>query len=216
MGEKGEYDLKLDMNPFMEFDKDLGYHIRRNAFAKKTKAYPVTLKSGDKVPGIISYDLNEGIVRSNRGDILINKWGFRGPYVAKEKPNYIYRIVTMGGSTTAGKYENEETYPRLLERMLNGQNDETQNYQVLNYGVWGYNSCNLKTLYKQEIIKFNPDMIIIMSGWNDIIKQGQKKFMSIDDYCNNNYSALSNSNIYRLLEFWLKTLWQKKQSRTVN
>ena len=212
MGEKGEYDLKLDMNPFMEFDKDLGYHIRRNSFVKKTKAYPVTLKSGDKVPGIISYDLNEGIVRSNRGDILINKWGFRGPYVAKEKPNYIYRIVTMGGSTTAGKYENEETYPRLLERMLNGQNDETQNYQVLNYGVWGYNSCNLKTLYKQEIIKFNPDMIIIMSGWNDIIKQGQKKFMSIDDYCNNNYSALSNSNIYRLLEFWLKTPRQKKQS----
>ena len=85
----------------------------------------------------------------------------------------------MGGSTTAGKYENKETYPRLLERMLNGQNDETQNYQVLNYGVWGYNSCNLKTLYKQEIIKFNPDMIIIMSGWNDIIKQGQKKFMLI-------------------------------------
>ena len=31
MGEKGEYDLKLDMNPFMEFDTDLGYH---NIFLK--------------------------------------------------------------------------------------------------------------------------------------------------------------------------------------
>ena len=102
-GEEGEYDLRLDVNPFMEFNKDIGYHIRRDPFAKKTKAYPVTLESGGKVPGIVSYDSKEGIVRSNRGDILINKWGFRGPYVEKEKPDNIYRIVTMGGSTTAGK-----------------------------------------------------------------------------------------------------------------
>jgi hypothetical protein len=115
-GEEGEYDLRLDINPFMEFDKDIGYHIRRDPFTKKTKAYPVTLESGNEVPGIISYDSKEGIVRSNRGDILINKWGFRGPYVEKEKPSHIYRIITLGGSTTAGKYENEVTYPRLLEK----------------------------------------------------------------------------------------------------
>ena len=104
VGEEGEYDLRLDVNPFMEFDKDVEYHIRRDSFTKKTKAYPVTLESGNEVPGIISYDSKEGIVRSNRGDILINKWGFRGPYVEKEKPNHIYRIVTLGGSTTAGKH----------------------------------------------------------------------------------------------------------------
>ena len=124
----------------MESDKDIGYHIRRDAFTKKTKSYPVTLESGNKVPGIISYDSKEGIVRSNRGDILINKWGFRGPYVEKEKPNHIYRIVTLGGSTTAGKHENESTYPRLLERLLNSQSDGRKYYQVLNFGVWGYNS----------------------------------------------------------------------------
>ena len=55
-GEIREYDLGLDVNPFMESDKDIGYHIRRDAFTKKTKAYPVTLESGNDVPGIISYD----------------------------------------------------------------------------------------------------------------------------------------------------------------
>ena len=199
------------MNPFMEFDKALGHHIRRDPFTKKTKAYPVTLQSGDEVPGIISYDEKEGIVRSNRGDILINKWGFRGPYIEKEKPDNIYRIVTLGGSTTAGQHQNEETYPRILERMLNTQSDGRQYFQVLNFGVWGYNSCDLKTIYKNEVMEFNPDMIIIMSGWNDIGKQGQKDIQSIDDYCKSNYSMLSNSNLYRLLAFWLKTPWQEKQ-----
>ena len=155
--------------------------------------------------------MKEGIVRRGRGDILINKWGFRGPYVEKEKPDHIYRIVTLGGSTTAGKYENEQTYPRMLERILNDQ-EKGLNYQVLNFGVWGYNSCDLKTVYKKEVLGFNPDMIIIMSGWNDIEKQGQKKIKSIDDYCKKNYSVLSNSSLYRLLEFWIKTLWQEKQS----
>ena len=209
--EHGEYDLGLDLNPFVEFDKDKehGNRIRRDPFTKNTEAYPVTIDSENKVAGIISYDLKEGIVRSIRGDILINKWGFRGPYVEKEKPDFIYRIVTLGGSTTAGKYENAQTYPRLLERMLNGK-DNGVTYQVLNFGVWGYNSCDLKTIYKKEVVGFDPDMIIIMSGWNDILKQGQKEVNSIDDYCKINYSILSNSNIYRLLSFWLKTPWQEK------
>ena len=195
----------------MEFDKDIGYHIRRDPFIKKTKAYPVTLESGNEVPGIISYDSKEGIIRSNRGDILINKWGFRGPYVEKEKPDHIYRIVTLGGSTTAGKYENEQTYPRLLERMLNSQSDGRKYYQVLNFGVWGYNSCDLKKVYRRDALEFDPDMILIMSGWNDIGKLGQNGIKSIEDYCKNNYSVLSNSNLYRLLGFWIKTLWQEKQ-----
>ena len=72
-GEKGKYDLQLDVNTFMEFDKDIGYNIRRDHFTKKTKAYPVTLESGDEVPGIISYDSKECIVRSNKGDIFTNK-----------------------------------------------------------------------------------------------------------------------------------------------
>ena len=148
----------------MEFDRDVGHHIRRDPFIKKTKAYPVTLESGNEVPGIISYDSKEGIIRSNRGDILINKWGFRGPYVEKEKPDHIYRIVTLGGSTTAGKYENEQTYPRLLERMLNSQSDGRKYYQVLNFGVWGYNSCDLKKVYRRDALEFDPDMILIMSG----------------------------------------------------
>ena len=210
--EEGEYDLRLDINPFIEFDKDLEYHIRHDSFTKNTRPYPVALEPENKVPGIISYDLKEGIVRSNRGDILINKWGFRGPYVEKEKPDHIFRIVTLGGSTTAGKHENLETYPRLLERMLNSQSDGRQYYQVLNFGAWGYDSCDLKTIYKKEVVEFDPDMIIIMSGWNDIEKQGQKEIKSINDYCKTNYSILSNSNLYRLLGYWIKTTFQKQQS----
>lgn len=209
--EHGEYDLHLDVNPFMEFDKDLEYRIRRDPFTKKTIPYPVYLNSKEQVPGLISYDSKEGIVRNPKGDILINKWGFRGPYVEKEKPEKIYRIVTLGGSTTAGKYENEGTYPRLLERMLNEQSDGDKYYQVLNFGVWGYNSCHLKTLYEKEVLEFDPDMILIMSGWNDIVKLRESKVKSIKDYCKNNYTFLSNFSLYRLIRFWIKTPWPEKK-----
>ena len=215
-GEKGEYDLHLDINPFMEFDKDLEYRMRRDPFTKKTIPYPVYINSKEQVPGLISYDSKEGIVRNPKVDILINKWGFRGPYVKKEKPEKIYRIVTLGGSTTAGKYENEGTYPRLLERMLNGQSNGEKYYQVLNFGVWGYNSCNLKTVYRKDALEFDPDMILIMSGWNDIVKLGDNKIKSIKDYCKNNYTFLSNSNLYRLIKFWIKTPWKEKEKPHVS
>ena len=49
-----------------------------------------------------------------------------------------------------------------------------------------------------------------MSGWNDIVKQGERGIKSIDNYCKNIFSVSSNSNLYRLLEFWIKTPWQEK------
>ena len=138
---------------------------------------------------------------------------YQKSHLEKEKPNHIYRIVTLGGSTTAGKHENLETYPRLLERMLNSQSEGKRYYQILNFGVWGYDSCDLKKIYNREVVQFDPDMIIIMSGWNDILKQGGKKIRSIDDYCKNDYSTLSNSSLYRLLRLWIKTLSQEKKYR---
>ena len=100
--------------------------------------------------------------------------------------------------------------------MLNEQSDGEKYYQVLNFGVWGYNSCNLKTAYRKDVLEFDPDMILIMSGWNDIVKLGDKKIKSIKDYCKNSYSFLSNSNLYRLINFWIKTPWQEKEKPNVS
>ena len=117
-------------HPFMEYDENLGYRIREAAMDKETKSFPIQLHTVIKgkpnkviskkiIPTKLHFNNNEGIIRNENGDIAINSLGYRGPYFTKKKDSNIFRIVTMGGSTTAGMHENELTYPRILERMLN-------------------------------------------------------------------------------------------------
>jgi len=149
------YDLRLNTNALREFDSNLNYHIRKNAFLPDGQPKFIT---ESKLQGFLSYDQKEGLLRTSAGDILINKWGFRNPYFEKKTGNNAYRIIAVGDSTTAGNFENELTYPSILQRMLN-QNQNDVVYEVLNTGHWGYNSCQLKNLYKNEISDFNPKLI---------------------------------------------------------
>ncbi|MCH2677742.1 MAG: SGNH/GDSL hydrolase family protein [Alphaproteobacteria bacterium] len=105
----------------------------------------------------------------------------------------------MGGSTTAGMYENELTYPRLLERMLNRAVTGKQKIEVINAGIWGYDSCQVMTRYKKEIIDLKPDLILLMSGWNDINNIRTSSIKSRSQYCMNHHPILVRSNLFRFL-----------------
>ena len=108
-------------HPLMEFDGDLGYQIRKQAMVRQTSTFPLIIEerkiidpSGNAISTKLSFTDKEGIIRSEYGDIVVNSLGYRGPYFEKNKAPDTFRIVAMGGSTTAGMYENELTYPRLL------------------------------------------------------------------------------------------------------
>ena len=112
--------LIQDKHPFMEFDEDLGYRIRKKVFSRTTYFFPmIEVSSREVVSTKLAFTEQEGIIRNEHGDILINDLGFRGPFFKKKRDPHTFRIVALGGSTTAGMYENELTYPRILERMLN-------------------------------------------------------------------------------------------------
>ena len=200
-------DSRLNREPMFEFDKDLKYHIRKDVFNKMKDVYIVGMKEGPSgdVPlvGFLSLNGKEGVVRGANGDAVVNKWGFRGPYFEKEiNKERIYRIVALGESTTAGMYQPDEmTYPRILERMLNFHRDSGVIFQVINAGHWGYTSCQANTLYMKEIRDFNPDMVLVMSGWNDVSLLRSQKIKSREQYCSTGISVLDNSNLYRLLKF---------------
>ena len=95
----------------------------------------------------------------------INKQGFRGDDFVIEK--HKNRILVFGGSSTMGAESLEKnTYPKLLENILNKNNIKSE---VYNFGLSG-KSLNFirKTLYS-EAIDYNPDLIIINSNRNSII-----------------------------------------------
>jgi len=75
-----------------------------------------------------------------------------------------YRILCLGESTTANG--GEYSYPRQLEIILNQQNTGV-NFSVINKGIWGTNSFAILANLEDNLIRYDPDMVITMMGVND-------------------------------------------------
>ena len=76
-------------HPLMEFDGDLGYQIRKQAMVRQasTSTFPLVVgehkvidASGNAIPTSLRFTDQEGIIRSENGDIVVNSLGYRGPY----------------------------------------------------------------------------------------------------------------------------------------
>jgi len=103
------------------------------------------------------------IVRSVR--YQINKDGIRDCNYPKEKKN-AFRIICLGDSFTFGYgVDLKYTYPKILEKELNKIYSE--NYEVINAGFPGYNTCQELILLKEKLIQYNPDLVIVGFCLND-------------------------------------------------
>jgi lysophospholipase L1-like esterase len=100
--------------------------------------------------------------------IKINSDGFRDYEYAIEKPVNTYRIIALGDSFTYGAgVELEDSWPKILERKLNELNNGVH-YEVLNFGVPGYNIHDQVEFLKMKGIKYTPDLVIFTFLGNDI------------------------------------------------
>lgn len=100
--------------------------------------------------------------------VYINSEGFRGPEFTKNKPENVYRIFILGGSTTfgAGVLDNQ-TYPHFLQTMFDEANLNFK-VQVINTGWPGKWSKQETELIKERLLDFEPDLFIVYDGVNDI------------------------------------------------
>lgn len=83
-----------------------------------------------------------------------------------------FKIFILGGSTVAGHGSscNNQTISSHLERIINKNN---KNIQVINAGVAGYYSAQEMIKISNEILFYDPDIIISFNGTNDFIKDIQ-------------------------------------------
>jgi lysophospholipase L1-like esterase len=91
-------------------------------------------------------------------DFRINSIGYRGEEI-KEKNGY--RIICLGDSTSFGvgsSYDGD--YPSALRKLTK--------YDVINAGIPGNDSHHILVRFKSDILKLDPDMIILWAGWNNI------------------------------------------------
>ncbi|MBN1526576.1 MAG: SGNH/GDSL hydrolase family protein [Candidatus Omnitrophica bacterium] len=109
---------------------------------------------------------------SSPGDFDIyfrtNNRGMRGPGDYNyEKPEGVFRIAVMGDSFTFGVgVDADKTASYLLGELLD--NEEPGRYEVLNFGVNSYSPILEYAYLKNEVIRYDPDMVIVMLDISDI------------------------------------------------
>jgi len=130
----------------------------------------------------------------NTKGIYHNGQGFRRiQETPKEKAEGVYRVFIMGGSTAYGlgalskygqvKYSvirNDETIDHYLEEYLAGKTAHKR-VEVINAAITSQMSHHHLIYLNQTILKFHPDMIIFIDGFNDYYPE-KKGFDQFRDY----------------------------------
>lgn len=101
------------------------------------------------------------------GPLNTNSHGFRGPEFAIKKSEGITRILMLGDSVTAGNSVKwNETSSYLLQDILNSH-FETRRFEVINLGVFGYNTFQELAVLREIGLSLEPDIIILNIVLND-------------------------------------------------
>jgi len=99
---------------------------------------------------------------------IYNSMGYRGPLVSVEKPEGTYRIILLGGSTTAGYGVNDdETIDAHMRRVLPARFPGVC-FEVVNLALGGYDSYQDYERMRVDGIRLKPDLVVINSGINDV------------------------------------------------
>lgn len=108
----------------------------------------------------------EGDFRGQR--VETNRWGLRGPDVAKRKPAGVIRVVGLGDSHMFGWAMPEGVYYMArLEDELNAHALPGTRFEVLNFGAPGYNTVMEAAIFEHKALAFDPDFVLVHFVGND-------------------------------------------------
>ena len=132
----------------------------------------------------------------------INSYGFRGPEITIEKPDNVYRIFFIGGSTAFGQIASSDskTIPGILESKFH--ENGIKEVEIVNAGINNANSRSETYLIRNVILEFDPNMLIIYDGWNE----GQHDWGWNDEV----QDQSTSSNLKNSFEVYLNSLYITK------
>ncbi len=101
--------------------------------------------------------------------ITINSLGLRGKEFPLQKPKSTYRILAIGDSYTYGaRVSDNQTFPFLLERLLNREPNLNFKFEVINAGHAAYSTREEYEYLLERGVYLKPDMVILAWFPNDI------------------------------------------------
>src|SRR5262249_33308578 len=115
------------------------------------------------------------------------------------------RIVCMGDSNTYGlMVKPNETYPRMLQQLLNR---DAQEVEVVNLGAPGINSSRMRSRLPQVLRQVDPRVVLLMVGANDLWPVPTPVDQTPSDW---RYELWRRSRVFRLL-YMLRTSMQREK-----
>jgi hypothetical protein len=128
---------------------------------------------------ILEYELAPGY---DDGSVPISSAGLRDREYSKVKPAGVFRIAAIGDSVTcAFGVDPKKTYPKQLEELLNLYAPPgSLRYEVMNFGVTGYNSRQSAEMVKSRALAYSPDLIVYAYVLNDPESSRLKEELSLE------------------------------------
>lgn len=141
--------------------------------------------------------------------LIHSEQGFRRDSpVSVEKPENVFRIIVLGGSTLYGigtssgpfypahrSLFNDETITHYLEEMLNkafSGDPNAPQIEVINAGVTAYHTFQHVLYIYETLYEYNPDVILFVDGHNDFYNVGVKN--PITEYGYSSYNLVRALN----------------------
>jgi len=120
--------------------------------------------------------------------------------ILREKPEGTLRVVTFGGSATAGLgFSPNVTFSRELERILETAYPE-RSVEVLNLGIVALASKQVKLLVEEAARLHAADVMIVYSGNNEFLEVHAEKYAEATSTPSSRLaSALMDLNLYRFV-----------------
>jgi len=158
------------INPVAE---NLDYDFKKDV----CNSWKVRLTYIDPISGISQSVPNQHFLTFN-----INNHGFRGPEIFIEKPDDTYRIFVVGGSTTFSirALSDQHTIPGYLQQKFDEAGLDKK-IEVINAGIGSMTSNDELQLVKTKIVTYDPDLIIIYDGYNDVVNFPGKTKNKLED-----------------------------------
>ena len=126
--------------------------------------FAVTVNTWDQNLGTRHIPGAKGFVKSRayEMDLIINSKGLRDREFTYAKAEHTKRVLCLGGSFTCGYgVQAEDTFAKVLERLLNDDADESVAWEVLNGGVGSTGTAHQLAFFMAEGHKYNPDYVLL-------------------------------------------------------
>jgi lysophospholipase L1-like esterase len=118
-------------------------------------------------------------ISGSQRQLSINRWGFRGADLPKEKPPGSVRIAVLGDSTSFGMEASRDDavwVAQMVTRLKDAWQADGRHFDAINGAVPGYTLTTSGLQLRERIAPFGPDVVVLYQVGTDLAAHARRQF----------------------------------------